>query len=214
MYGFGRLVWNPDLSVKEITDEWIKMTFSNDPIVIKTISNILLNSWQTYEDYTSPLGIGIMCNGSGEESHFLPDPEKRINSIKADENGVGYDRTHSTGSSFVNQYFSVVSEKFEKLESCPEELLLFFHHVPYTYPLKSGKPLIQYIYDSHFRGVEEVKKMKKEWKTLRGKIDDERFNEVLCKFDEQIEQAIIWRDSINSFFYKLSGIPDDRNRLK
>jgi alpha-glucuronidase len=213
-YGYGRLAWNPDLSSKEITDEWVKMTFGKDPEVVKTISDILLSSWKTYENYTSPLGVGIMCNGGGKYPHFLPAPEKRIGSSKADENGVGYDRTNSTGSGFVEQYFPPVREMYEDIKTCPEELLLFFHHVPYTYRLSSGETLIQYIYDSHFKGVEQVEQMKDEWETLRGKIDNERFREVLEKFDDQIIQARIWRDSINNFFYKMSGIPDQKGRLQ
>ena len=213
-YGYGRLAWDPDLSSKEITYEWVKMTFGEDPEVVKTISEILLSSWKTYENYTSPLGVGIMCNGSGKYSHFLPAPEKRVASSKADEEGVGYDRTYSTGSGFVNQYFPPVREMYENIKTCPEELLLFFHHIPYTYRLSSGETVIQHIYDTHFEGVEQVKQMKEEWETLKGKIDKERFQEVLAKFDDQIKQACIWRDAINNFFYKLSNIPDGKGRLQ
>ena len=214
MYGYGRLAWNPNLPLEKITNEWIIMTFGSDPKVVQVISKILLNSWKIFENYTSPLGVGIMCNKSGKESHFSPAPSIRNNIHHADDYGVGYDRTNATGSGFLSQYSEPIAKIFENIATCPDELLLFFHHVPYTHVLKSGKTVIQHIYDSHNEGVEQVKQMKTEWLSLKDKIDEERFQHVLKKFNSQIEQAEIWRDSINEFFYKLSGIPDGSKKVQ
>jgi alpha-glucuronidase len=203
-YGFGRLAWNPDLSSEEITREWIIQTFGQNQKVISVVSEILLTSWETYEDYTSPLGVGVMSDGG----HFFPGPEKRVNYHKADEFGVGYDRTMATGSGYTGQYFEPVRSMYENLQTCPEELLLFFHHVPYGHTLKSGKTVIQHIYDSHNDGVEKVKDYVSQWKTLKGLIDEEPYEHVLNKLYDQVDYAREWRDSINSYFYELSDIED------
>jgi len=208
-YGFGRLAWNPRLETEQITEEWIKLTFGDNDRVLSVIREILLTSHKTYEDYTSPLGVGLMCNGggTGHDGHFTPAPSSRVNYHRADKKGVGYDRTMATGSGFTGQYFEPVRSMYESLETCPEELLLFFHHVPYTYMLKSGKTVIQHIYDTHNEGVEKVQEYVDEWETLQGMIDDDRYEHVLQKLKNQIKYAEEWRDSINTYFYKLSGIP-------
>lgn len=204
LYGFGRLAWDPDMSAEQITEEWILQTFGNNKKVFSVLNEILLTSWKTYEDYTSPLGVGLMCNGD----HFKPDPAGRVKYHKADKGGVGFDRTMASGSGYTGQYFEPQRTLFETLSSCPEELLLFFHHVPYTYKLKSGKTVIQYIYDTHNEGVEEVKNYKIKWQSLAGLIDEERYNHVLKRLKEQIGLAERWRDSVISYFQDLSGIAD------
>ncbi|MCX6326832.1 MAG: alpha-glucuronidase family glycosyl hydrolase [Bacteroidia bacterium] len=209
LYGFGRLAWNPDLSIGQITDEWILQTFGNNEKIHSVLNSILLTSWETYENYTSPLGCGLMCSRNDrDESHFYPAPSKRVDYHKADKNGVGYDRTIATGSGYTNQYFEPVKSEYEDLSTCPDELLLFLHHVPYTYKLKSGKTVIQHIYDSHNEGVEQVLKYQAQWQSLKGLIDDERFEHVKNKLIQQEGYAREWRDSINSYFLDMSGIED------
>lgn len=209
LYGFGRLAWNPDLSVGQITDEWILQTFGNNEKVHSVLNKILLTSWATYENYTSPLGCGLLCNrGDRDAGHFYPAPSERVDYHKADKQGVGYDRTMATGSGYTNQYFKPVFFEFENLSDCPDELLLFFHHVPYTHKLKSGKTVIQHIYDSHNEGVEQVIKYQSHWQSIKGLIDKERFEHVADKLKLQAGYAREWRDSINTYFLKLSGIED------
>ena len=208
-YGFGRLAWNPDLTSEEIADEWIKQTFGHSKKVKSIIRQILLTSWKTYEDYTSPLGVGLMCNGgSGDEGHFYPAPAARTKYHKADKNGVGYDRTYATGSGFTCQYFEPVRSEYEYLNICPDELLLFMHHVPYTHRLHSGETVIQHIYNSHNQGVDNVNDYISKWKKLDGLIDNERYKNVLQKLNGQLNYAKEWRDSVNSYFFELSGIKD------
>ena len=214
LYGYGRLAWDPELSAEEITDEWVRLTFGNDPEIIKTISRILLKSWETYEKYTSPLGIGWMVNPN---HHYGPNVDGYEYSPwgtyhRADHHGIGVDRTVKFGTGYAGLYYPENAEKYESLEKCPEELLLFFHRVPYTYRLKSGKTLIQHIYDTHFEGVEEVEEMIRDWQRLKGKIDEEAYLHVMERFNIQLEHAKEWRDVINSYFYRKSGIPDELNR--
>jgi alpha-glucuronidase len=207
LYGFGRIVWNPDLESAQIADEWIRLTFGNDSKIVSIVNEILLTSLKVYEDYTSPLGVGLMCNGgnTGHEGHFTPAPSSRVNYHKADSMGVGYDRTIATGSGFTGQYNEQVRSVYESLEQCPDELLLFFHHVPYTHKLKSGKTVIQHIYDTHNEGVEKVKEYYEKWQALERLIDDERYEHVLKRLEGQIRYAEEWRDSINLYFLKQSA---------
>jgi alpha-glucuronidase len=208
-YGYGRLAWNPNLSAEAITHEWVLMTFGTDPQVVNTISAMLLRSWKVYEDYTAPLGLGFLS----DSEHFHPGPAHRQLLHKADANGVGYDRTRSSGSGFAGQYHSPWKESYDSLATCPEELLLWFHHVPYLHRLKSGKTVIQHIYDSHFDGVEQVRSFQADWKKLRGRIDPERYSQVMARLQEQLAAAIEWRDTINRYFFELSGIPDSKGRI-
>jgi alpha-glucuronidase len=204
-YGFGRLAWNPTESAQAITRDWVKMTFSQDKEVVDTLSEMLLASYQTFEDYSSPLGVGFMC----DFGHYNPAPASRQKGYHhADKNGVGYDRTLATGSGFTGQYHEPVAQIFESLKTCPEALLLFFHHVPYTHRLSSGKTVIQQIYDTHNEGVRQVETLRGSWQSLQGKIDKERYDHVLNKFNEQIKHACLWRDAINGYFKDTSGIQD------
>jgi alpha-glucuronidase len=214
LYGYGRLAYNPDLSAEGIAEEWVRLTFSSNDIVVKTICDILLNSWQTYEKYTTPLGIGWMVNPN---HHYGPNVDGYEYSHwgtyhRADLFGIGVDRSIETGTGFAGKYIGENAQMYNSIDSCPEELLLFFHYVPYRYMLKSGKTLIQHIYDSHFEGVAQVKEFKKQWLALKAHIDEERFSNVLNRLDVQIKDAIEWRDVVNTYFYRKSGIPDEKGR--
>lgn len=214
LYGYGRLAYNPDLSAEDIAEEWVRLTFSSNDIVVKTIYDILLNSWQTYEKYTTPLGIGWMVNPN---HHYGPNVDGYEYSHwgtyhRADLFGIGVDRSIETGTGFAGKYIGENAQMYNSIDSCPEELLLFFHYVPYRYMLKSGKILIQHIYDSHFEGVAQVKEFKKQWLSLKAHIDEERFSNVLNRLDVQIKDAIEWRDVVNTYFYRKSGIPDEKGR--
>ena len=214
LYGYGRLAYNPDLSAEDIAEEWVRLTFSSNDIVVKTICDILLNSWQTYEKYTTPLGIGWMVNPN---HHYGPNVDGYEYSHwgtyhRADLFGIGVDRSIETGTGFAGKYIGENAQMYNSIDSCPEELLLFFHYVPYRYMLKSGKTLIQHIYDSHFEGVAQVKEFKKQWLSLKAHIDEERFSNVLNRLDVQIKDAIEWRDVVNTYFYRKSGVPDEKGR--
>ena len=101
---------------------------------------------------------------------------------------------------------------YENVETCPEELLLFFHYIRYDYMLKSGKTLIQHIYDTHFEGVEEVEDVVKSWESLKGLIVDDVYKRVEERLQMQLESSKEWRDRINTYFYRKSGVEDEKNR--
>ncbi len=190
------------------------LTFGHDPEVVQTVSSLLLGSWEAFENYTVPLGIGWMCNPG---HHYGPSPEgyefSRWGTYhRADRTAIGVDRTVQGGTGFAGQYRAENARLYESLESCPEELLLFFHRIPYTHVLRSGKTLIQHIYDTHFRGVEQVEEMISRWEQLAGKVHPETFSHVRERLEIQLVDAKEWRDVINTYFYRLTHIPDARGR--
>lgn len=212
-YGFGRISWDTSLSAEEIAKEWICMTFSKEPKVVKNVTNILMKSWPTYEKYTSPLGIGWMVNPG---HHYGPNVDgyeyDRWGTYhRADHKGIGVERG-KTGTGYVTQYLEPNASRYDCIDTCPEELLLFFHYVPYTYRLKSGKTLIQHIYDSHFEGVEEVEAMIDKWNEIEGYMEEDVFHRVADILKIQLLSSKDWRDIINTYFYRKSGIPDEKNR--
>ncbi|WP_413379937.1 alpha-glucuronidase family glycosyl hydrolase [Alkalihalobacillus sp. 1P02AB] len=214
LYGYGRLIWNPDLSTEVITDEWVRATFGHDPEVVEYVTAMLLDSWPIYENYTSPLGVGWMVNPN---HHYGPNVDGYEYSVWgtyhfADNQGIGVDRTVSSGTGYTAQYFKENKEIYESLETCPDDLLLFFHHVPYTHKLKSGVTVIQHIYNTHFEGVEQAVGLKERWSLLKDKVDEERYQNVMKRLKRQIENAKQWRDMINTYFFRKSGIKDEKNR--
>jgi alpha-glucuronidase len=216
LYGFGRLAWNPNLTAKSIVEEWTRLTFGNDPLVVATVSEIQLASWKAYESYTGPLGLQTLTFILG--SHYGPAPESQERNgwgqwIRADDHGVGVDRSVATGTAFVGQYPPPVQKIYESSASTPDNLLLFFHHVPYRFRLHSGKTVIQAIYDLHYEGAAKAKEFVSQWHSLEGRVDDERYREVLAQLSYQSGHAMVWRDAINDWFHRLSGIGDARGRV-
>jgi len=214
LYGYGRLTWDPDLATETITEEWIISTFGPKQELIDTISKMLISSWPIYENYTSPLGIGWMVN---PDHHYGPSVDgyeysKWGTYHRADFKAIGVDRTVAKGTGFTRQYRKDNYLMFENIETCPEELILFFHRLPYTYRLKSGKTIIQHIYDTHFEGVDQAIRLKEQWEKLNGMIDEKRFSHVLDRLKQQIDHAKEWRDVINSYFYRKTGICDIHSR--
>ncbi len=215
LYAFGRLAWNPDLTAREIAQEWIRLTISNEPEVVATVTNMLIQSWPAYVNYTGPLGMQTLTDITG--SHYGPNIESSEQNgwgqwHRADHEGVGMDRTVATGTGFVGQYSPEVAKMYESATTTPDDLLLFFHHVPYTYKLHDGKTVIQYIYDSHYLGAEQAAHLVREWTTIKSRIDPALYSDVHARLEYQAGHAIVWRDAIVQYFHKLSGIPDDEGR--
>lgn len=216
LYGFGRLAWDPNLSAETIVDEWTRLTFGSDPLVVQTISKLQLDSWPVYESYTGNLGVGTLTNITG--NHYDPGPMSSEENgwgqwHRADHNGIGMDRTVATGTGLIGQYPPAVQKLYEPLADCPDNLLLFFHHVPYTYVLHSGETVIQHFYDAHYEGAERAAGFVTQWKTLEGHIDQARYRDILARFQFQAGEAVKWRDVICNWIYSLSGIPDQKGRV-
>jgi alpha-glucuronidase len=214
LYGFGRLAWDPSITPEAIASEWVAMTFRLGAKEEASLVKLLLSTWKAYEDYSAPLGVGWMVN---QHHHYGPNPDgyeyDRWGTYHfADRDGVGVDRSVATGTGYAGQYHSELAATYESLERCPDELLLFFHHVPYGHVLKSGKTVIQHIYDSHFDGAEAAATFLEAWSRLEGSVDPGRFEAIKARFEHQKDHAREWRDIINTYFYRKSGVPDEKGR--
>lgn len=212
-YGFGRLAWNSQATAEEIAGEWIKQTFSNVPEVVAKIQTIQMMSWPAYEKYTAPLGVGMMVT---PHYHYGPNIDGYEYSRwgtyhRADHLGIGVDRSAS-GTGYAGLYPPEIAGQYENPDQCPDNLLLFFHHVPYTHLLQNGKTVIQHIYDTHFEGVAEVEEMIRIWHSLKEYIDPQRFDRVAERMTRQLDNAKEWRDQVNSYFYRKCGIADEAGR--
>ena len=213
LFGFGLLSWDPKADPAEIAREWSVLTFGPDPRVTETVCNILLGSRETYEKYTVPLGIGWMCVPG---VHYGPSPEgyeyDRWGTYhRASCRAIGVERGPE-GTGYTEQYAPELAALYREIESCPEVLLLFFHRVPYSHRMKDGRTLLQRIYDDHFEGYEEAEEMARAWDALEGRVPEEAFRRVRERFREQLRSAREWRDVVNSWFYRLTEIPDEKGR--
>jgi alpha-glucuronidase len=216
LYGFGRLAWDPDLPADRIVREWTCLTFGDDPKVIETIAGMQLRSWRVFEDYTGPLGLQTLTAITG--NHYGPAVEASERNgwgqwHRSDEHGTGMDRTATTGTGFIAQYHPPVARIYESMASCPDDLLLFMHHVPYTHVLHSGKTVIQAIYDLHYQGAAAAADYVRQWRSLEGRVDERRYREVLAQVEYQAGHAVVWRDAVSDWFQKTSGIPDAKDRV-
>jgi len=209
-YAYGRLAWDYGLSAEAIAEEWIQLTWSHDPELVDIIKSMMLESWPTCIDYMTPLGLHhLMVEGH----HYGPDPglstaprEDWNNTYfhRADTDGLGFDRT-KTGSDAVSQYNPPLDDLFNDLETCPEKYLLWFHHVPWDYPMKSGRTLWDEIQFRYQHGVEVVEEMHAIWKEIQPKIDAERYDHVLARLNLQLENAHLWCDTCIEYFSRFAN---------
>ena len=216
LYGFGRLAWNPATPADTIARDWTRLYFNDDPAVVHTLDHMLISSWPIYEHYTGPLGLQTLTNITG--SHYGPAPQSQEHNgwgqwFRATHTGVGMDRTTATGTGFIGQYPPQVAQRYESLSTCPDHLLLFMHHVPYTFRLHNGQTVIQEIYNLHYQGAQEAAGLLQQWTALRGLIPPSPYASTLHMLQYQAGEAIEWRDAITTWFYRMSGIPDDLGRV-
>ncbi len=216
LYAYGRLAWGPSQDPVALLDEWIGLTFPGaDPRVRDTLHTLMDGSWATYEAYTAPLGVGFMVDPG--RHHYGPNVDgyeysKWGTYHFADRDGIGVDRTVATGTGYAGQYPSPWRETYEDLATCPDELLLFFHHVPYGHVLHSGTTVIQHIYDSRADAVDVVESWVPAWDALRGLVPDALHVRVAERLTEQVRSATEWRDQVRTYFFRKSGVPDASGR--
>ncbi|MDL2317834.1 alpha-glucuronidase [Eubacteriales bacterium OttesenSCG-928-A19] len=213
LYAFGRLAWDPTLTAAAITDEWVRQSLGNDPQVVAGVSHILERSRSVYENYTTPFGLGWMVN---VHSHYGPSPEgyeymKWGTYHRANHEAIGVDRT-SRGTGFSRQFSPHLTALFDSVRTCPEELLLFFHRIPYTHRLQNGKTLLQELYDRHFEGADDVEGFIERWQALQALLPRETYESVLKRLHMQLENAREWRDVVNTYLYRFTGVPDALGR--
>ena len=211
-YAFGRLAWDPGLSAEGIAEEWVRMTFSNDPAFIKPVVGMMMSSRETVVDYMTPLGLHhVMARGH----HYGPGPwvaggERAdwtaVYYHRADAQGIGFDRT-ATGSNAVGQYSPEVAAQFASVARTPEKFLLWFHHVPWDRRLSSGRTLWDELIVDYSRGVQNVGAMRKTWASLASYVDAARFAQVSAFLEIQEKDAKWWRDASIAYFQTFSHRP-------
>jgi alpha-glucuronidase len=210
-YAFGRLAWDPYLNSTDIADEWIKMTFTNDIETVNLIKKMMLNSREIAVNYMTPTGLHHQMYAG---HHYGPGPwvsrgradQTSVYYNRADSIGIGFDRT-SSGSNAVSQYYPPVRDNFEKIETCPENLLLWFHHVPWDYQMHSDRILWDEICYKYQEGVNSVRGLQSEWEKTKGIVDDERFEKVKSLLLKQERDAKIWKDACILYFQTFSKRP-------
>ncbi|KKA18477.1 alpha-glucuronidase [Rasamsonia emersonii CBS 393.64] len=216
LYAYGRLAWDPANDPQSVLQDWIRLTFGLDRSVIDTITQMSMESWPAYENYSGNLGIQTLTDIL--YTHFGPNPASQDNNgwgqwTRADHTSIGMDRTVWNGTGYTGQYPPEVAAMYENIDTTPDNLVLWFHHVNYTHRLHSGKTVIQHFYDAHYSGAETAQTFLTMWESLKGKIDDERYNDVHFRLTYQAGHSIVWRDAINNFYFNLSGIPDEAKRV-
>ncbi|HEX6260146.1 MAG TPA: alpha-glucuronidase family glycosyl hydrolase [Woeseiaceae bacterium] len=211
-YAFGRLAWNPELDSGAIAEEWLRMTFSNDDAFIEPVREMMMGSREAVVDYMTPLGLHhLMARGH----HYGPGPWVEggpradwtsVYYHRATGRGIGFDRTPS-GSNAVSQYPPKIAAQFADLDRVPEELLLWFHHVPWDYRMRSGKPLWDELVHRYTRGVEAVSGMRDAWRRVQDFVDSERYEQTAAFLAIQEKEAKWWRDASIAYFQTFSRQP-------
>ncbi|NNE75546.1 MAG: alpha-glucuronidase [Pricia sp.] len=214
-YGFGRMAWDPGLSSEAIADEWLRATYSNTPEFIESMTEMMSVSREAVVNYMNPLGLHHLFDtghhyGPGPWVSNLDRPEWNPTYYhKADENGIGFDRT-PTGSNATAQYAEEVASEFNDLKTCPEEYLLWFHHLPWDYKLKNGKTLWDGLALKYQEGVDQVQGMISKWESVKPYVTHIQFKEVQMLLRIQLKEAKWWRDACLLYFQTFSKreLPD------
>jgi alpha-glucuronidase len=227
-YAFGRLAWNDQLKSDEIADEWIKLTFYDassqknkapnystgwNENFLLPVKQMMMDSREAAVNYMTPLGLHHIMAAN---EHYGPGPwwaPKGMRSDwtppyyhQADSMGIGFNRTKN-GSDAVNQYHEPLAPKLNDLSTCPEIYLLWFHHVPWNYTMKSGRSLWDELCYHYDKGVQQVRQFQKIWDKLQPYIDEERFTAVQRKLRSQINNAVLWKDACLLYFQQFSHMP-------
>jgi alpha-glucuronidase len=227
-YAFGRLAWNNRLSGEKIADEWIKLTFCNIPSgqtehvtysgewtenFLVPVKQMMLDSHEAAVNYMMPLGLHHIFAG---DHHYGPGPWYAPKGLRkdwtppyyhqADSMGIGFNRT-KTGSNAVSQYHEPICSQFDDVRTCPEIYLLWFHHLPWDYRMKSGHTLWDEICYHYNTGLLQIRRFQKVWENAKPYADEKRFVHVQSKLRSQCENAEIWKDACILYFQQFSRKP-------
>ena len=231
-YAFGRMAWNNHLTSEKIADEWIKLTFyqtpseNKNPMSFSTdwtkhfllpVQHMMLQSREAAVNYMMPLGLHHIFAG---DHHYGPGPWYAPKGLrpdwtppyyhKADTDGIGFDRTR-TGSDAVSQYHEPLGSKFNDVKTCPEKYLLWFHHLPWDYKMKSERTLWDELCFHYDEGLQQVRQFQKVWDNVEPYVDRERFNLVQSKLRRQCMNAQVWKDACLLYFQQFSKLPIPHN---
>lgn len=212
-YAFGRLAWNHQLSSEEIADEWIRQTLADNQDFVTPVRQMMMDSREAVVNYMMPLGLHHIF---AFDHHYGPEPWGDMEGGRpdwmpwyyhnADSIGIGFNRT-VTGSNAVSQYHAPLDSIYGNIESCPENLLLWFHHVPWTHRMKNGQTLWDGLCFQYDQGVQQARELQKTWDRLEEYVDEQRFREVQSKLRIQAKDAVWWKDACLLYFQAFSKKP-------
>ncbi|SFO43243.1 alpha-glucuronidase [Algoriphagus ornithinivorans] len=210
-YAFGRLAWDPYLSSEKIAEEWSELTFGPKLSGIEKIQGIMINSHEAAVNYMTPLGLHHIM---GRSHHYGPGPWVEggradwtsLYYHRAGSDGIGFDRT-SSGSNALNQYAPEIAEVWSDPKKIPEKYLLWFHHLPWDFELKSGNSLWKEITLHYDQGVKSSRSFLQTWQSLENVIDEERFDHVNQLLKIQIKEAEWWRNACLLYFQTFADRP-------
>lgn len=215
-YAFGRMAWNPELSSEQILDEWLKQTFTTDKKFVEPVKEMMLVSREACVSYEMPLGLHHTFKGP---DHYGPGPWDRSSRPdwepayyhKAAADGVGFDRTSKTGTNAVSQYHEPLRSLYDNVETCPENLILWFHHLPWGYRMKDGHTLWEELCYTFQSGIDQARGFIKTWEGVEKYVDSKRYTQIHDKLVRQAKDAIWWRDATMLYFqqYSKMDIPTD-----
>ena len=203
-YAFGRLAWNPNLTSEQIAEEWLGLTFnaSNN----EALKSMMLRSREACVDYMMPIGLHHIF---AFDEHYGPEPDGYNPHVpyewcpvyyhKANNDSIGFDRTH-TGSNATAQYREPYCTLYDNINTCPERYLLWFHRVPWSYRLKSGRTVLEEMDYRYARGVKEVEDFIRIWNEAKPNIDEQRWQEVDARLQHQLENAKEWKKVCMDYF--------------
>jgi alpha-glucuronidase len=211
-YALGRLAWNHELTSAQIAEEWIRQTFTNNNSFVQPVKKIMLQSHNILVNYMTPLGLThIMYNGH----HYGPMPWGNTlnrpdwNPVyyhRADTIGIGFNRT-ITGTNALAQYAPEVQKQFADINSCPEDYLLWFHHVPWNFKMKSGRTFWEELCYKYYTAVDSMKAVQQQWSKLEKYIDADRFHHVKQLLNIQVNEAVWWRNACLLYFQTFPKMP-------
>ncbi|NYF22205.1 alpha-glucuronidase [Xanthomonas sp. JAI131] len=209
-YAFGRLAWDPQGDAQAIAEDWVRMTFGNDPALVAPVVGMMMASHQAAVDYMTPLGLHHLM---GRGHHYGPAPWDAgsarpdwdpVYYHRADRNGIGFDRS-ATGSNAVAQYAPRLARRFGDVRTVPEDYLLWFHHVSWDHRMASGQPLWNALLGRYDHGVAEVARMRATWAGLAPYVDAQRYRQVADFLAIQQHEAQWWRDASIAYWQQVSG---------
>ena len=212
-YAFGRTAWNPALTPGDIALEWLQQTFTDNSAFVATLSQLMLDSREACVDYMMPLGIHHIFAGT---HHYGPEPWYAPKGVradwtppyyhKADAVGLGFDRT-TTGSANVRQYPEALCLLYNDIATCPENLICWFHHVPWDHRMKSGRTFWDELCHKYDDGVRQARRFLALWDAMQPYVDQQRFGDVQRKLRIQARDAEWWRDACLLYFQTFSRRP-------
>ncbi len=207
LYAFGHTAFTPLQDFRRTTERWVNLSYGLEGENLDTLTEMLLLSRRVYEKYTAPLGICWMVN---PHNHYGPSPMGYEYAAwgtyhRADHTAIGIDRTQA-GTGYLLQYPKDFQKKYDTKEACPDNLLLFFYRLPYTYRMRDGRTLLDRIYDDHIQGYRETEALQTSLRTLQGVLPAEIYVLAEERMNRQVQNAREWRDVILDFFFRLTDV--------